>query len=244
MSGIFDAIFGNNSGVQQGTQPAATPAASPVSAPAATADTPDAQGLTSGDRFQAGMSGLSQLGAVLLAAGQPMWGPDRARILAGLGNVPEAINQSMAGSVGRRKAAQGMKVTDAQLKAQAAMQEMANGDMSAYSPEMQKLMKAAFMSGKPEVAAAMLKQVHEMQKPINLGGGTIGYRKPDGTYEAFNPMYNERYSIDGSGQQTSPARTAAPETRSSPATGTFTPTPASRRSGWRSRATRPAMTRA
>ncbi|MBR2818227.1 MAG: hypothetical protein IKE60_26430 [Reyranella sp.] len=58
--------------------------------------TPDARtGLTPGERGQMGFSTLAQLGGLLMAAGQPMAPSERARYLAGMGNIP-ANNQQMA----------------------------------------------------------------------------------------------------------------------------------------------------
>lgn len=173
MSGIFDAIFGD--GANQ---------------------TPDAQGLTTGDRAQAGFSGLSQIGATLLAAGQPMWGNERARVLQGLGNVPAAMQESMSGSVARRGAAQKMQANQQQIEAQKAMKEMANSDMSGMSPQLQAVVKSAFLSGNPQIAMAALKEAREAVQPVPMGGGNFWDRKSN---TVINPLTNTRVALGADG---------------------------------------------
>src|SRR4051794_777765 len=68
--------------------------------------TPDPAGITSADRSQIGFGGLSQIGAILMAAGQPMYGNERAKYLAALGGVPGQMQEQRTQAVQRSRLGQ------------------------------------------------------------------------------------------------------------------------------------------
>ena len=76
-------------------------------------DTLDATGLTQADRRQSLFAGLTDIGAKLMAAGEPMWGHQRAQYLAGLGQVPANMQQMRSGIAQQKllgvKSAQAMR---------------------------------------------------------------------------------------------------------------------------------------
>jgi predicted component of type VI protein secretion system len=161
--------------------------------------TPDAAGLTNADRSQIGFSGLGQLGALLLAAGQPMWGNERARYLAGLGTIPGNMQEQRIQAVQQRRLAQQTKSEASQSAATQAIRDMAN-DPSAVeglNPQQQALAKAGYLSGSPQAVVAVQKEAREASQPIPLGNGMFWDRT---TNTAINPITGMRFQLGANGQ--------------------------------------------
>jgi hypothetical protein len=157
--------------------------------------TMDSRGLTQADRRQGMFSGLTQLGATLLAAGQPMYGPDRARILSQLGNVPAAIQNT---EVGRQQQQMlGMKNQQAQMQ----MKQMAQMRSVLQSPEFQQklagldpstaaLLKAAAAGGD---MATVAKIYDSMQPKMSYSGVVFDPRRG----LVIDPFTGTRMSLNG-----------------------------------------------
>lgn len=108
--------------------------------------TEDQNGLTQADRRKVLFGGLTNMGALLLAAGQPQYGSERARYLAQLGSVPGNM-QSMAYNMGQQKLL-GMKTQQAAIQ----MQQAARERQVLASPEFQQQ-----LAGLDPATAALLK---------------------------------------------------------------------------------------
>lgn len=157
--------------------------------------TMDSRGLTQADRRQGMYSGLTQLGGLLLAAGQPMYGPDRARILSQLGNVPAAIQNT---EIGRQQQQMlGMKNQQAAMQ----MRQMAQMRSVLQSPEFQKqlagldpstaaLLKAAAAGGD---MATVAKIYDSMQPKMSYSGVVFDPRRGI----VADPYTGTRMSING-----------------------------------------------
>jgi hypothetical protein len=167
--------------------------------------TPDPQsGLTNADRSQIGFGSLGQIGALLMAAGQPMWGNERARILAQLGNVPGQIGEAKTQAVQRKRLNQQF-ISDQRSNAAAAdVQKMADdpATMEGLNPQQAALMKAAFRTGDMGKIVALQKENREANQPVPLGNGMFWDRSSN---TAVNPYTNTRYQLGQNGQSTGQA---------------------------------------
>ena len=157
--------------------------------------TMDSRGLTQADRRQGMYSGLTQLGGLLMAAGQPMYGADRARILSQLGSVPQAIQNT---EVGRQQQQMlGMKNQQAQMQ----MRQMAQMRAVLQSPDFQKqlagldpstaaLLKAAAAGGD---MATVAKIYDSMQPKMSYSGVVFDPRRG----LVIDPFSGTRMSLNG-----------------------------------------------
>jgi hypothetical protein len=178
---IFDAIFGSDD-----------------------PSTADASGLTSADRRQVGFSGLSQIGAMLMAAGQPMWGHERARYLGALAGVPasmEAQRRSMAQTKLDNTRAQAVK---SEIDSKTRLREIMQApeflaQFSGLPPHLQAVAKAAAASGDVKVVNDLI----QMTQPKPVGDGTVIY----GGY-IIDPVLGTRTPLDGKGLAAGPAAPA------------------------------------
>lgn len=155
--------------------------------------TPDAQGLTNADRSQIGFNGLSSLGAILMAAGQPMWGPDRARMLALLAQVPGQMQEQRGQIVSNKRQKAQLDAETRQNEAAKAIQAMASNPemMQNLPPSAQVLMKAALTGGNiPGIAEAL-----KMSQPVPMGNGMVWDRNSN---SIVNPITQTRMPLDGS----------------------------------------------
>lgn len=172
--------------------------------------TPDPAGLTNADRSQVGFGGLSQIGALLMAAGQPMWGNERARVLAQLAGVPGSMQEQSGGFVQRKRLAQQLQTEQRQNAAAKALQGQADSvDTSGLTPAQQALLKSAYASGDiGKVIAAQqsnitaAKEAREAAQPIPLGNGMFWDRQSN---TAVNPYTNTRLQLGPNGQSTGQA---------------------------------------
>jgi hypothetical protein len=113
-------------------------------------DTPDPRtGLTTNDRATVGFGSLANIGALLMAAGQPMYGNERARILAQLGNVPGQMSDMQTGMVQRRRVNQQYESEKHADAGRAQVRELANDPRSfeGLTPGQAALLKAAYLTG-------------------------------------------------------------------------------------------------
>lgn len=178
---IFDAIFGSDD-----------------------PSTADSTGLTSADRRQVGFGGLTQMGALLMAAGEPMWGNERARYLAALGGVPStmaATRRSMAQTKLDNTKAQAVK---AEIDSKTRLREVMQApeflqQFSGLPPHLQAVAKAAAASGDVKVVNDLI----QMTQPKPVGDGTVIY----GGY-IIDPVLGTRTPLDGKGLASGPAAPA------------------------------------
>lgn len=101
--------------------------------------TQDSSGLSQADRRQVLFGGLGQLGATLLAAGQPMEGSQRAQFLAQAGQVPQQMQQARLSAVQAKLAGQKYK-DDQQANALLKTPEF-QAALAKLPPEMQAIAK-------------------------------------------------------------------------------------------------------
>lgn len=115
-------------------------------------------GLTPGDRGQLASNTLGQIGAMLMAAGQPISPGQRAQIYASMGNIP-ASNQAMTGELQRQRAG-AIAIGTQQMRADALKEiQKAAGDPSAtagLTPAQQALLKSAFLLGDLKTAEQLI----------------------------------------------------------------------------------------
>lgn len=163
--------------------------------------TPDPAGLTRGDRSQLGFNTIGNIGALLMAAGQPMYGPDRARYLAAMGNVPGQMQEQRGQMVQQNRMGQQLEAERRQNASAKTIQDLAKDPsaMEGLTPQQKTIMQAAYATGNPQMVLAAQKEAREASKPIALGNGMFASRNPDGSYTAVNPWTNTRMQLGANG---------------------------------------------
>jgi len=161
----------------------------------------DAGGLTQADRRQALFAGLTDIGAKLMAAGEPMWGHQRAQYLAGLGSVPADMQRMRTGIAQQRllgvKSAEAVRAMQVQNEMDAVAKDPNHPMWSQFQGQDRFLAQWAMRSGGPKafmeflahkddakykaaLAAKAAAEVAEMQRVAGvqeqiiraMGGGT------------------------------------------------------------------------
>jgi hypothetical protein len=121
--------------------------------------TPDPNtGLTRQDQAQMRFSTLGQLGAMLMAAGQPIAPGQRAQILASMGNIPAQSQQMAADLLKQRSGAIQVQQQRQKADALAAIQKAADdpATVQGLTPAQQQLLKSAFLLGDLKTAEALI----------------------------------------------------------------------------------------
>lgn len=115
-------------------------------------------GLTPGDRGQLASNTLGHVGAMLMAAGQPISPGQRAQIYASMGNIP-ANTQAMTGELQKQRAG-AIAIGTQQMRSDALREiQKAASDPSAtagLTPAQQALLKSAFLLGDLKTAEQLV----------------------------------------------------------------------------------------
>ena len=185
MSGLLDAILGGSPD-----------------------QTPDANGMTNADRSQLGFGALTNVGALLMAAGQPLWGNERARILAGIGQVPQQMQEQRGAITMQRRAQQQLEHEKRQNDQQKQLMDYVNSpefqqSLATLPPAAQKLVGAAAKGG--NIMAAV--QAAQLFKPTPGQDGTWYVPGADGG-AVVDPLLGTRTSLGSVGTGMAPG--AAP----------------------------------
>jgi len=159
--------------------------------------TPDpSTGLTNNDRAQVGWHGLTNLGAILMAGGQPMWGADRAKYLAALGQVPQGMNEEKTGIITQRR--QNQQLISEKLKTdnQKLVEQMGQDPklIEGMPDEMKQIYQLAAKTGN---LPAMIEIQKSLEPKVSYGG----------VYNPRTKQYVNQYgmSVDMSGKHPSGA---------------------------------------
>lgn len=162
-------------------------------------------------------SGLTQIGAALLAASQPQYGADRARYLAAIGNVPANMQEQALNMQQRKLLGLKMQAAQTQLDQSARMRAVLQSpqfqqQLAGLDPSTAALLKAAAAGGDMATVA----KIYDSMQPKMAAYSGVVFDPRRGL--VIDPLTGTRTSIYGNGAQT-PA--------SAPGNGvTMTPLPA------------------
>lgn len=129
-------------------------------------------GLLESQRRQLAFSALGNIGATLLAAGENLMPQDRARILAGLGDVPNQMAQQQL-MMQRSAQARRQEMADAELSKLGRSPEFMQA-VSQMPPEMQAAIPALFRAGRAREAIAMAGDWRQAQAREAAAAGRQG----------------------------------------------------------------------